>query len=115
MHGRITDGVRTDEFGATLNLDMVLVSVEVYLALLCPAGITVFLAKLVRVLLPPVESFIPRGGNFSLFDLVFLVAALALFGYFKKRGIDNLAGFCEDTLVVKKAEWVDICHNRWSN
>ena len=48
------------------------------------------------------EYFILGGRGLSLFDLLVLVTAIALFGDFDKGGTDNLAGFCEDTLVVKR-------------
>lgn len=77
------------------NLDVAFVAIEVHLVLFGPTHITVFLAQFVWALLPGLRGLPP------FFNILVLVLAIALFGYFNKRSIDNLSGFCEDTLLVK--------------
>ena len=49
-----------------------------------------------------VGLFFPDFGSFSLFYLAVLVAAVALFGYFNNAGINNLAGFGENALIIQR-------------
>ncbi|UZJ41536.1 hypothetical protein OO006_00535 [Prosthecochloris sp. SCSIO W1101] len=69
-------------------------TIEAHFVLLGLLRITALLAKLAWLLLPGFRRF-------TLFYLSVLIVAVALLGYFNKRGIDHLASFCEDTLVVK--------------
>jgi len=73
---------------------VVLVAVKVHLVLLCPAGITVFLAELVGLLFP-------GFGSFALLDLPVFLTAVALTGNFNEAGVDDLAGVGEKLLLVK--------------
>lgn len=111
----ITNGIGTDEFGAMINLDVVLVAVEAHLVLLDPVHMTVFLAQFVWLCLP-------CFWGLSLFDLLVFVMAIALFGYFNKGGIDNLARLGKDALIIKRlietvkqgfddSSWINVSQN----
>ena len=74
---------------------MILEAIEAHTVLFKPPGITIFLAQLVGLLFPDF-------GSFSLFDLLVLLTSIALSGYFNNAGVNNLAGFGENALIIQR-------------
>lgn len=72
------------EFCLLVRLKVSLVPVMGLIALLCPTGIDVLMAFLVRVV-------VPKSVSVSFLYLLVLITGVALLGSLNERGINNLA------------------------
>ena len=95
-----------DKLGLLVGLGMELVAIVLLVAFLGPAGISILVALLVRLVVPQIFAVV------RFYPLV-LLTGVALPGSFHKRGIDNLPFVEGEALAVKiTAELVEQCIKR---